>query len=146
MSQYNCLSGSLYGIDLQPWHTGCLCSYTDSCWMKTDCPIAKQNSTKSWNLRCLKSFIPVYNLEWKAGFVLSLMKTGSDVCIKRKAAQRTEQQSHSIPAESEVDSAHERPCSEPVGGAPGSNWARVIHILRLSRQHLRHSLQFTEHV
>lgn len=51
MSQYNCPSGSLYGVYLQPWHTGCLCSYTDSCWMKTDCPIAKQNSTKSWNLR-----------------------------------------------------------------------------------------------
>lgn len=40
----------------------------------------------------------------------------------------------------------DEPHSEPVGGAPGINWARVIHILRLSRQHLRHSLQFTEHV
>lgn len=104
MSQYNCPSGSLCGVYLQPWHTGCLCPYTDSCWMKTDCPIAKQNSTKSWNLRwCLKSFIPVYNLEWKAGFVLSLMKTGSDVCKSRGKRHREQCSSR----EWSGDSAHE---------------------------------------
>lgn len=44
------------------------------------------------------------------------------------------------------DSAVRRISREPVVGTPGVNWARVMSILRLSRQHLRHSLQFTEHV